>query len=219
MHKATRCWLSWIAWLAPWLAVSGAAAQGTSFTQIEKGRYLVRAGDCFACHTESGGAPFAGGRAIVTPFGTIYSTNITPDPDTGIGRWSEQDFYRAMHEGIRRDGSHLYPAFPYPWFTRITRDDVRAIKAYMDRVAPVRRANKPTELFWPLNWREAMAAWDKLYFHDGTYAADGHKSAAWNRGAYLVEGLGHCGACHTSRNILGAAKVNESLQGGRFGSH
>src|SRR6185312_1790314 len=168
-----------------------ARAQGTTYSTIERGRYLVNAGDCASCHTAEGGKPYAGGLAVPTPFGTIYSTNITPDPATGIGKWSEQDFYNAMHDGIRRDGKHLYPAFPYPWFTKVSRADVHAIKAFLDTVTPVRQQNKPTELPWPLSMREVMAGWNKLYFHEGAFKPDHKKSEQWNRGAYLVEGLGN----------------------------
>ena len=196
-----------------------ARAQGTTYSTIERGRYLVNAGDCASCHTAEGGKPYAGGLAVPTPFGTIYSTNITPDPATGIGKWSEQDFYNAMHDGIRRDGKHLYPAFPYPWFTKVSRADVRAIKAFLDTVTPVRQQNKPTELPWPLSVREVMAGWNKLYFHEGAFKPDPKKSEQWNRGAYLVEGLGHCGACHTDTNLLGAPKTADKLKGGDFGEH
>jgi len=196
-----------------------AGAQSTTYSTIERGRYLVNAGDCASCHTSQGGRPYAGGLAVPTPFGVIYSTNITPDPATGIGNWSEQDFYKAMHDGIRRDGKHLYPAFPYPWFTKVSRDDVRAIKAFLDTLTPVRQANKPTELHWPLNVREVMAGWNDLYFHDGPFKPNPKKSEQWNRGAYLVEGLGHCGACHTATNVLGAPKTNENLKGGDFGEY
>ncbi|HEY5074020.1 MAG TPA: cytochrome c [Pyrinomonadaceae bacterium] len=193
--------------------------QGTNYTTIERGRYLVNAGDCASCHTDQGGKAYAGGLAVPTPFGTIYSTNITPDRATGIGNWSEQDFYNAMHQGIRRDGKHLYPAFPYPWFAKVSRDDVRAIRAFLNTLTPVRQENRPTKLFWPLNAREVMAGWNELYFHEGTFKADPSKSEQWNRGAYLVEGLGHCGACHTATNVLGAAKADENLKGGDFGEH
>lgn len=201
------------------LAISAVVlAQGTTFTTIERGRYLAAAGDCAACHTADGGAPFAGGRAIPTPFGTIYSTNITPDKETGIGRWSNQEFYKAMHEGVRRDGKRLYPAFPYPSYTKVGVDDVRAIKAYLDALPPVKQQNKPSELPWPLSIREVMAGWNALYFQEGTYRTDPNKSAQWNRGAYLVEGLGHCGACHTPKTPLGGPKKNERLEGG-YGEH
>jgi mono/diheme cytochrome c family protein len=193
-------------------------AQGTTFSTLERGRYLVDAGDCAACHTADGGQPFAGGRAIPTPFGTIYSTNITPDKETGIGHWSNQEFYKAMHEGVGRDGKRLYPAFPYPWYTKMGVDDVRAIKAYLDALPPVKQRDKPSELPWPLSVREVMAGWNALYFHEGTFRTNPNKSAQWNRGAYLVEGLGHCGACHTPKNVLGGPKKDERLEGG-YGEH
>jgi mono/diheme cytochrome c family protein len=185
---------------------------------VQHGRYLVRAGDCMACHTASNGAPYAGGRAVPTPFGTIYSTNITPDPDTGIGRWDGDDFYRAMHQGIARDGHRLYPAFPYPWFTKLSRDDVRDIKAYLDTRTPVRQRDIAPKLPWPLSVRSAMAAWDAMYFDAGTYRADPGKSAQWNRGAYLVRGVGHCSACHGDKNFAGAVDAEHPLGGG-FAEH
>jgi mono/diheme cytochrome c family protein len=186
--------------------------------EISRGRYLVRAGDCEACHTAPGGAPFAGDRAIPTPFGTIYSTNITPDPETGIGRWTAADFYRAMHEGIDRQGNHLYPAFPYPWYTRLSRDDVLAIKAYLDTLTPVRQIQRSNQLPWPLDRRGVMAVWNGLYFDGGTYQPDPGRSVQWNRGAYLVKGLGHCGACHSAKNLAGATDADDPLTGG-FAEH
>ena len=187
-------------------------------TDISRGRYLVQAGDCQACHTTAGGQLFAGGRAVPTPFGTIYSTNITPDPDTGIGKWSEADFYRAMHTGVRRDGKHLYPAFPYPWFTKISMSDARAIKAWLDTLPPVRQLNRPIALPWPLSVRSAMAVWNDMYFDEGTYRYDSQRSAQWNRGAYLAQGLGHCSACHGDKNLAGAVDKKHPLSGG-FAEH
>ncbi|MEI7035322.1 cytochrome c [Fulvimonas yonginensis] len=181
---------------------------------IARGRYLVRAGDCEACHTAPGGQPFAGDRAVPTPFGTIYSSNITPDRETGIGRWNDADFYRAMHQGVDRLGHHLYPAFPYPWYTRLSVDDVRAIKAYLDTLPAVRQAPRPNDLPWPLDQRGVMAVWNGMYFDAGTYRSDPRRSAQWNRGAYLVEGAGHCGACHSPKNVAGAADRDHPLTGG-----
>ena len=181
---------------------------------IDRGRYLAAAGDCAACHTAEGGKPYAGGRAIPTPFGTIYSTNITPDKTSGIGGWSEEQFYRAMHEGIRADGKHLYPAFPYPWYTKLTRADTDALKAFLEAVPPVKQENRQTALPWPLSVREVMAGWNALYFQKGAYRPDPKQSAEWNRGAYLVEGLGHCGACHTPKNLAGGLKTKQKLEGG-----
>src|SRR5512142_638015 len=136
--------------LALW---TGSVCAEPSHSMIERGRYLAQAGDCAACHTAEGGKPYAGGRPVPTPFGTLYSTNITPDKETGLGNWSEEEFYRAMHEGLRRDGKHLYPAFPYPWYTKLTREDVDALKAFLDSVPPVRQEAKASELPWPLSVR------------------------------------------------------------------
>jgi mono/diheme cytochrome c family protein len=143
------------------LAVAPALfAREGSHAEIERGHYLTQAGDCAACHTAEGGQPFAGGRAVPTPFGVIYSTNITPDGPTGIGNWTSDEFYRAMHEGLAPGGKHLYPAFPYPWYTKLTRADVDAIRSYLATLTPVHLENEPTELPWPFSVREAMAAWN-----------------------------------------------------------
>ncbi|HKO68487.1 MAG TPA: cytochrome c [Burkholderiaceae bacterium] len=201
------------------LAVASAAlGQGVTYSTLERGRYLATTGNCASCHTADGGKPFAGGRAVPTPFGTIYSTNITPDRETGIGAWSNDEFYKAMHEGIRRDGQYLYPAFPYPWYTKLSARDVQAIKAYLGALPAVRQQNKPSELPWPLSVRAVMAGWNALFFREGSFRTDLNKSAQWNRGAYLVEGLGHCSACHTPKNVLGGLKKNQPLEGG-FGEH
>jgi mono/diheme cytochrome c family protein len=189
-------------------------ARESSHAQIERGRYLARAGDCEACHTDDKGKPFAGGRPVPTPFGTIYATNITPDRETGIGQWSDAQFWNAMHDGIRPGGQHLYPAFPYPWFTRLSGEDVLAIRAYLETVQPVHQENKVPGLPWYLDWRGSVAVWNALFFKDGTYVPDPGKSAQWNRGAYLVEGLGHCGACHSPKNVLGSVKKADRFQGG-----
>ena len=181
---------------------------------IERGRYLVKAGDCAACHTADNGKPFAGGRAVPTPFGIIYSTNITPDKDTGIGKWSEADLYRAMHRGVDRQGKNLYPAFPYPWYTKVTPGDVRAIKAYLSTLTAVRQVNRQNGLSWPFTMRSGLTVWNKMYLDEGTFVGDPKKSPEWNRGAYLVSGLGHCGACHTEKNFAGAVKKDKALQGG-----
>ena len=191
-----------------------ASAFAGDFSQLQRGKYLVQAGDCQSCHTDKNGAPFAGARAIPTPFGTIYSRNITPDDATGIGGWSDEDFYRAMHEGISRDGSHLYPAFPYPWYTKLTRDDVRAIKAYLDTLDPVRQQIPPNQLHWPMSWRSLVSIWNKMFFKEGEWQPDANKSAEWNRGGYLVEGPGHCSACHSPKNMLGGVKKGDAFEGG-----
>ncbi len=181
---------------------------------VAKGAALAALGNCRSCHTQPGSAPFAGGRPLSTPFGTIHSTNITPDPDTGIGRWTGEDFLRAMHEGVDRAGRHLYPAFPYDHFTRVTALDVAAIYAFIMTREPVRAEVPPNRLRFPAGFRPAIAVWKALYFEPGVYRPDRSKSAVWNRGAYLIDGLAHCGACHTPRNALGAENKKQDLGGG-----
>lgn len=190
-----------------------ASAAEKTFSEVERGRYLTDAGDCIVCHTADKGKPFSGGRAIETPFGTIYTPNITSDRKTGIGNWSEDDFYRALHSGVDAHGELLYPAFPYPYLTKLTRDDVGSIRTYLNTVPAVDNQAPPNKLAWPFNHRSLLTAWNWLYFKAGTYQPVAGKSDAWNRGAYLVEGAGHCGACHTSKNSAGADKGNSHLAG------
>jgi mono/diheme cytochrome c family protein len=190
------------------------APDTTRASSSSHGEYLARAGDCIACHTARGGEPFAGGLAMPTPFGTLYTPNITPDPETGIGKWTADDFYRALHDGKSKDGTLLYPAFPFPSYTRVTRADSDAIFAYIRSVAPVTRKNRPHALRFPYNQRKLLIAWRALYFEPGEFRPDPSQSAEWNRGAYLVLGLGHCDACHTSRNVLGATQKGKELAGG-----
>ncbi|HWD60411.1 MAG TPA: cytochrome c [Stellaceae bacterium] len=186
---------------------------GQDFSQIERGRYLATAGDCAGCHTKPGGQAFAGGLAVETPFGNVIAPNITPDKTAGIGLWSDGDFARAMTEGIRRDGKHLFPAMPYPYLTKLDRDDVLAIRAYLATVPAVENSVKADQLPFPLSVRADMAAWNKLNFTPGAFQRNLDKGDAWNRGAYLVEGLMHCGACHTPKNVAGGDKSGERLQG------
>ncbi|AVS91283.1 alcohol dehydrogenase [Paracidovorax avenae] len=181
---------------------------------IARGEYLARAGNCMACHTEPGGAPFAGGRGIETPFGMVYSTNLTPDPDTGLGRWSDAAFWRALHHGRSRDGRLLYPAFPYPSYTHVTREDADAIHAYLRSLPPVRQAARPHALGFPYGTQAALAVWRALFFRPGGLAPVPERPADWNRGRYLVQGLGHCAACHSPRNALGATRDAGALRGG-----
>lgn len=180
---------------------------------LSQGAYLARAGNCMACHTTRGGAPFAGGRAITTPFGTVYSSNITPDATSGLGRWTSQDFWQAMHHGQSRDGRLLNPAFPFPNFTLMTRADTDALFAFLKTVPPSPQANIAHALRWPFGTSTALSVWRALYFSADVYQADARESADWNRGAYLVRGLGHCGACHTPRNALGATQNALNLTG------
>lgn len=182
--------------------------------QIERGRYLALAGNCAGCHTVRGGAAYAGGLGIGTPFGTVYASNLTPDPAHGIGSWSAAHFWRAMHNGRSKDGRLLYPAFPYPSFTRITREDSDALYAYLRSVPPAATPNTPHRLRFPYDTQAALAVWRALSFTPATFVADGAQSSDWNRGAYLVEGLGHCIACHGERNALGATQDKRGLSGG-----
>ncbi|WP_426407700.1 c-type cytochrome [Bradyrhizobium ganzhouense] len=197
---------------------SAALAAEPSPELIAYGKTLVEAGGCAGCHTADPAKPFAGGKRIDTPFGAIYAPNLTPDRDTGIGAWQDADFTRAVRYGTAPDGSLYYPAFPYPYFTRMTKDDTLAIRAYLGTLTPVVSRNKPPELRWPLNYRGLMRAWNLLFFTPGLFEPDQSRSAAWNRGGYLVTGLGHCGACHTPKNYFGADKTAQALSGGDLGS-
>jgi mono/diheme cytochrome c family protein len=184
-------------------------------TQIERGRYLAVLSDCASCHTVSGSnQPFAGGRAIETPFGNILAPNITPDAETGIGSWSDDAFDAAVRNGLRRNGSRLYPAMPYTAYTKMSRDDVLAIRAYLNTVTPVSNAVVANTLPFPFNIRASMRVWNALYFNRGSYKPDPQKSAERNRGAFLVDGPGHCGACHTPKTFLGGDKASQYLRGG-----
>ena len=182
--------------------------------QIKRGEYLARAGNCIGCHTARGGAAYAGGLGVRTPFGTVYSTNLTPDARTGIGAWSPAHFWRAMHNGRSRDGRLLYPAFPYPEFTQVTREDVDAIFAFLLSLAPVEQPRRLPELRFPYNNQIALAVWRALFFEPGVFEPDTTRSPQWNRGAYLLRGLGHCVACHSGRNVFGATSEKLELSGG-----
>jgi mono/diheme cytochrome c family protein len=191
-----------------------AAAQGTqSFERIERGRYLAVLSDCAACHTAPGGQPFAGGLALQTPFGKLVAPNITPDADTGIGNMTNEEFLAALHDGRGHNGRRLYPAMPYPAYTKMAADDVMAIRAYLATVAPVSNAVISNQLPFPLNIRLAMVFWNALNFAPGRYQPNPGKSAEWNRGAYIVEGAAHCGTCHTPKTILGGDKTSVALTG------
>jgi mono/diheme cytochrome c family protein len=181
--------------------------------QVVRGKYLAILGDCASCHTSKDGAAYAGGRGLDSGFGIIYSANLTPDRETGIGNWSADQFYRAMHKGIAADDSHLYPAFPYPYFTHMTRADDDAIYAYLQTIPAVHAKPPPNKLPFPLNVRGVMAIWNALYFSEGEYKPDPTKSAEWNRGAYIVTGPGHCGGCHTPKNFLMADENDRALSG------
>ena len=180
---------------------------------VERGEYLVRAGGCFSCHTAAGGPKLAGGRALTTPFGTFYTPNITPDPDTGIGRWTDAQFLRALRDGIRPDGANYFPVFPYTSFTGIADNDALALKAYLFSLPAVRQQNRPHDVPFPLSWRFLQSGWKLLFFTPGPFRPAPDRNAAYNRGAYLVTALAHCGECHTPRNFLGATRSDLSLAG------
>lgn len=180
---------------------------------LVRGKYLAQAADCEVCHTTEGGRPFAGGRAFKTPFGVLYAPNITADRTTGIGTWTDADFLRAVHEGIAKDGTRLYPAFPYAGYTLLTDGDVLAIKAYLFSLPTVQATAPPNQLAFPFNHRELMAVWSRVYNPNRRFRPHQDRSPAWNRGAYLVEGLAHCGECHTPRNLAQALDNHRKFAG------
>lgn len=195
----------------------GKPSQAFSAEQIAKGQYLARAADCAACHTASGGAPMAGGAPLESDFGTLYGSNITPDPEHGIGRWSADDFYKAMHDGTSPGGHQLYPAMPYASYRAMPRDDVDAIYAYLMHLPPVKQANKAPDLHFPYNMRFALFFWKLLFLKDELPAASTGQSPQWMRGRYLGNVLGHCAECHTSRGFLGQMRLSEQWKGGVMG--
>jgi mono/diheme cytochrome c family protein len=203
-----------LAWRPAIAAIDPPKPQSFDPALVKRGRELAAIGNCSSCHTMRGGKNFAGGLPVPTPFGTVYSSNITPDPQTGIGEWSEEAFQRAMRFGIDREGRHLYPTFPYDHFTNVSDADDRALYAYLMTREPVHATTRENQLSFPLNQRFVVAGWKLLFLRQGTYKPDPTKSAEWNRGAYLVEGLAHCGACHTPRNALGAERASASFAGG-----
>ncbi|MCX7513820.1 c-type cytochrome [Frateuria hangzhouensis] len=183
---------------------------------IARGAYLATIGDCAGCHTAQGGKPYAGGRSLPTPFGDVPAPNLTPDDATGLGQWSFDAFWRAMHEGVGRDGHSLYPAFPYTSYTKVSRQDAFALFAYLKTLPPVRSENGSPSLRFPYDLRASLATWRALYFRPGEYLADPKQSDEWNRGAYLVQGLGHCNECHVARDNLGGMPKNSTLTGGQI---
>jgi mono/diheme cytochrome c family protein len=208
MRLGTACLLLFLG-----ASAAHAATDKQAFEEIARGRYLAIVGDCAGCHNAPGGRPYAGGLPIETPFGTLVSPNITPDRERGIGAWSDDEFVNAMQDGTRRGGEHLYPAMPYTYYTKATREDVLAIRAYLETVDPVRNEVKVNQLPFPFNLRASMVGWNELYFKRGTFTPVAGKSDEWNRGAYLVEGLGHCGLCHTAKNAMGGDETARALQG------
>ncbi len=195
---------------------SGGPPETSAGDAVSRGRYLVTLGDCAACHTVDPKKPLAGGLYMNTPFGTIPTPNLTPDKETGLGNWTDDQFYRALHEGIDNEGHNLYPAFPYEWFTHVTKDDVLAIKAYLFSLQPIHAPRKPLHMVFPFNVRAAIGPWNALYFKPATFQPDSGKSAEWNRGAYLAEGLGHCSDCHTPKNVALAPITSQAYAGNRI---
>jgi mono/diheme cytochrome c family protein len=206
--------LVWLAWNPAIAPTAPPARSAFAPAAIERGARLAALGDCITCHTAAGGAPFAGGRPVETPFGTIYGSNITPDATTGIGGWSEAAFRRAMRQGVDRSGHQLYPAFPYDHFTRVSDADDAALYAFLMTRTPVRATVPASDLTFPLNIRMLVVGWKLLFFRPGPFQPAAGEPAAWNRGAYLVQGVAHCGACHTPRNLLGAEKSGQPFHGG-----
>jgi mono/diheme cytochrome c family protein len=182
--------------------------------QLRRGQYLVTAGDCMSCHLRDAGNPLAGGLGLKTPFGVIYSANITSDKDTGIGNWTADQFYHAMHDGIDAGGNNLYPAFPYPWFRLISREDDDAILAFLKTTPAVKYTPPKNDLRFPLNFRSLVKGWNLLYLDSHDFSPDSSQSPEWTRGAYLVNGPGHCSGCHTPRNTFGADQSDRRFQGG-----
>ena len=203
-----------VAWRPAIAEIEPPAPRSFDPTLVKRGRDLAALGNCSDCHTQRGGKSFAGGLPVPTPFGTIYSSNITPDADTGIGRWSEAAFQRAMRSGVNREGQHLYPTFPYDHFTNVTDEDDQALYAYLMTRPPAHAPAAANRLSFPLNQRFVVAGWKLLFLRRGTYQPDSTQSPEWNRGAYLVEGLAHCGSCHTPRNALGAERAGAQFAGG-----
>src|SRR3954449_3405973 len=201
-------------WRPAIAAIEPPAPQSFDSVLVKRGRALAATGNCADCHTRRGEKDFAGGLPVPTPFGTIYSSNITPDPETGIGRWPEAAFRRAMRSGVDRDGRHLYPTFPYDHFTNVTDDDDGALYAYLMTRQPVHAAARRNELAFPFDQRFLIAGWKLLFLSRDTWQPDPARSAEYNRGGYLVEGLAHCGACHTPRNALGAERKSAQFSGG-----
>lgn len=194
---------------------AGDARGATDPAQLERGAYIFIAADCQTCHTDvkNKGAPMAGGRALSTPFGIFYSPNITPDTETGIGNWTDEDFVRALREGVSPEGDYYFPVFPYPSYTQMTDQDIRDLKAYLFSLPPAKQANKEHEVDFPFGWRFTLGPWQWMNFTTGAFVPDPDKGPVWNRGAYLVRALGHCGECHTPRGWLGGTDVDYEMSG------
>lgn len=200
--------------LAGAVALAGATTSAHAQADpVQRGAYLVKAAGCVGCHTAKRGTQFAGGLGLKTPFGTFFSPNITPDTESGIGNWTDEDFVRALHEGVSPDGGRYFPVFPYPSYTKMTRDDALAIKAYLFSLEPVKQANREHDVFFPFSWRFLQRGWRMINFDEGRYQPDPGASDQVNRGGYLVDALAHCGECHTPRNFMGGLDNDMYLAG------
>ncbi len=197
-------------------ALAGNAAAHAQTASVDRGKYVFDAAGCYGCHTEAGGPPLAGGVELRTPFGTFYGPNITPDPETGIGKWSNDDFIRALREGLSPNDDHYFPVFPYSSFTKMTTQDMLDLKAYLGTVAPVKKPNREHDVSFPFSTRMALGPWKAFNFDAGGYKPDNSRDPNWNRGAYLVEALAHCGECHTPRTLLGALDRSRWMSGARM---
>ncbi len=216
MTSARKSLLIILSLLLPQLtAVYLTAGASAAEKDVKRGEYLARAGLCITCHTDykNNGKLLAGGRPISTPFGTIYSTNITPDPDTGIGKWTNTDFMRAMRKGVHRNGTNLFPAFPYTTYTHMTDQDILDLKAYLFFLKPVRQENRPLAMSAPFRWRFLLRGWKWIYLKKGVFQPDSSMSAKWNRGASLVGAVAHCAECHTPRDAFGGLKGKMTMAG------
>ncbi len=207
MHKPARRSLRTLLWAGILLLGTAHAAN------VEQGKYLTIAGGCVACHTAEDGIPMAGGRPLESPFGVFFSPNITPDPETGIGNWTDAEFIAAFQDGVNPEGEHYYPAFPYPSYTGLADTDLLNIKAYLDSLEPVSAPNRDHELVWYAAWRTPLTFWKWLYFDNARFLPASDKDAVWNRGAYLVRHLGHCGECHTPRDAFGGPQADLEMAG------
>ncbi len=211
---ALSAWVAWQNLRGDHHAAGAASSVPVTPELVARGAYLALAGNCAGCHTARGGTPYAGGRGIATPFGTVYAGNLTPDAETGLGAWSAGDFWRALHNGRSRSGRLLVPAFPYPHYTQVTRADADAMFAWLRTLPAVRQPNPAHTLRFPYDSTLVLAVWRALFFRPGEFEARPDQSAEWNRGAYLAQGLGHCAACHAGRNLLGATRDDAALAGG-----
>jgi mono/diheme cytochrome c family protein len=215
-HRALRGWRRIVGTSAIAAVLAGASGANAQTVSAERGKYIFDAAGCYGCHTETNGPALAGGVELRTPFGTFFGPNITPDPETGIGKWSNEDFIRALREGLSPGGDHYFPVFPYSSFTKMTTQDMLDLKAYLATIAPVKKSNREHDVSFPFSTRVALGPWKTFNFDAGEYKPDQSRDPKWNRGAYLVEALTHCGECHTPRGRLGGLDRSQWMSGARM---